>query len=191
MPKVVFSDVAPDGRTSVPADVIEALRLDARGGLAWIIADGRIEVASIDVPCLVPTIRDFWEGIARALEDMYLGRLARADELEWCRGWGRTVARTAVCVTQSFRDDAALVLGFYVHRIGTAPPAGWNERLDALCRLVGIEPHQGVRLTGRNLRWRRVGSFVAIYHVDDDEKVATLLRLYNKASKGCAEILET
>ena len=195
MPKAILTEVLADGRTSIPSDVLDILGLDAGSSLSWNIDGQRISVGSGSMPCAVDAPEEFWGGIAAALADIGMGRHASRAELGLAPGAAQRDASPrkaghALRVTRSFADDVDVALRHYEARAGSRCARPLTDWLDSLCRVAGLLPRQGANLGGTRLWWRPVGPFAAIYLVDEVEGSIWLLRLYNRASRGCEGILD-
>jgi plasmid stabilization system protein ParE len=94
-----------------------------------------------------------------------------------------------VVVTPSFEKDLDAAVRYYLEQSGPISAGRLMDEFDSFRRLVAALPGHGSRVGDSGLRWRRLGVFVAVYGVDDDERVVTLLRLYYVSSDWRRRVL--
>ena len=87
-----------------------------------------------------------------------------------------------VRATESFAADLSESCAYYLEHAGKRSAGRVLDEYDSFCRLAADVPGHGAPIEGTSLRWRKVGVFIAVYDVDDETRVVTLLRLYHVSS---------
>lgn len=87
-----------------------------------------------------------------------------------------------VTTTWRFDQDFEDAFDYYESRVGPQSARRFLEEFDGFCRLVSALPAHGAPLGDSGLRWRKIGMFIAVYCVREEECDVLLLRLYHVAS---------
>lgn len=87
-----------------------------------------------------------------------------------------------VVATASFAADLDESTAYYLEHAGIRSASRFLDDYESFCRLVAALPGHGSSIADTPLRWRRVGAFIAVYTVDDENRAVTLLRLYHISS---------
>ena len=86
--------------------------------------------------------------------------------------------RATECFAQDLEDSAS----YYLERAGEQGARRFLDEYDRFCNLVSAFPRYGSPVGDTDLRWRKVGVFVATYRENTDEGEVMLLRLYYLSS---------
>lgn len=83
-----------------------------------------------------------------------------------------------VAATASFASDLDAAVGYYLEQSGPKSAGRFLASYESFARLLSNVPGHGTPIEGAQLRWRKVGVFIAVYEVDDEAMAVSLLRLY-------------
>ncbi len=84
--------------------------------------------------------------------------------------------------TEHFAQDLEDSTSYYLERAGKKSALHFLEEYDRFCSLVSAFPGYGSPVGDTDLRWRKVGVFIAVYREDTDKGEVVLLRLYYLSS---------
>ena len=87
-----------------------------------------------------------------------------------------------VRATERFVRDLEDSASYYLERAGEQGARRFLDEYDRFCNLVSTFPGYGSHVGDTDLRWRKVGVFVAVYREDADKGEVVLLRLYYLSS---------
>ena len=87
-----------------------------------------------------------------------------------------------VRATERFAQDLEDSVAYYLERAGEQSALRFLDEYDKFCSLVSSFPGYGSVVGDTDLRWRKVGVFVAVHRVDADKEEVVLLRLYYLSS---------
>ena len=97
----------------------------------------------------------------------------------------------AVRATDRFAQDLDDSVAYYLEHAGEQSARHFLDEYDKFCDLVSAFPGYGSIVGDTDLRWRKVGVFVAVYSRDADAGEVVLLRLYYLSSNWRREVLGT
>ncbi|MDO4797007.1 MAG: type II toxin-antitoxin system RelE/ParE family toxin [Coriobacteriales bacterium] len=83
-----------------------------------------------------------------------------------------------VRATDLFSRDLENAAAYYLQRAGERSASRFLSSFDEFCHLVAVFPGYGALVGDTELRWRKLGAFVAIYYEDKEAGEVILLRLY-------------
>ena len=95
----------------------------------------------------------------------------------------------AVRATGRFAQDLDDSVKYYLEHAGERSARRFLDEYDKFCDLVSTFPGYGPVVGDTDLRWRKVGVFVAVYSTDADAGEVVLLRLYYLSSDWRREVL--
>lgn len=98
--------------------------------------------------------------------------------------------RFRVVATDLFEDDLDAVLSYRLDTTGAASAKDFLDEYDAMCGLLAEFPGYGANVFETQYRWRPLKRFVAVYAVDEERSIVTLLRLFYMSSDWRDRLLE-
>jgi plasmid stabilization system protein ParE len=87
-----------------------------------------------------------------------------------------------VRATDRFAQDLEDSASYYLERAGMQAARRFLDEYEKFCSLVSAFPGYGSPVGDTDLRWRKVGVFIAVYRVFAEEGEVVLLRLYYLSS---------
>jgi plasmid stabilization system protein ParE len=95
---------------------------------------------------------------------------------------GSALGELRVRATSRFAQDLEDSASYYLERAGEQAARRFLDEYDKFCTLVSAFPGYGSLVGDTDLRWRKVGVFIAVYREDADGGEVVLLRLYYLSS---------
>lgn len=91
--------------------------------------------------------------------------------------------------TAAFEGDLDAAVTYYLEQAGPKSAARFLDKYDTFCELAATLPRHGSLIGDSGLRWRQLDVFIVVYSIDDEEGLASLLRLYYLSSDWRARTL--
>lgn len=87
-----------------------------------------------------------------------------------------------VKATEQFAQDLEDSASYYLESVGEQGARRFLDEYDRFCNLVSAFPGYGSAVGDTDLRWRKIGVFVAVYLEVADKGEVVLLRLFYLSS---------
>lgn len=100
-----------------------------------------------------------------------------------------TLHERGVRATSHFAQDFEDAVAYYLERVGKNSALKFLAEYDRFRSLVASLPGYGPVVGDTNLRWRKLGAFVAIYYENTSSDEIVLLRLYHLSSNWRSHVL--
>lgn len=97
--------------------------------------------------------------------------------------------RFTVVATDLFEDDLDAAVAYYLGSAGVSSARSLLDEYDAMCGLLAELPGYGANVYGTPYSWRPLERFVAVYEVDEDGCIVTLLRPFHMSSDWRGHLL--
>ena len=96
----------------------------------------------------------------------------------------------SVKVTGAFEQDLAIAYGYYQTQAGPQSANRFLDEYDLTVERLSVMPSAAVKLAQTGYLWCPIGSFTAVFSIDDDNHIVYLLRLFYMSSNWKHRILE-
>ena len=97
--------------------------------------------------------------------------------------------RFVVETTEPFDDDLRAAASWRLTNVGLSSAARFLDAYDALVAAIGEFPLMAGSVEGTLYRWRALERYVAVYVVDEDARMVTLMRLFYISADWRAHLL--
>lgn len=98
-------------------------------------------------------------------------------------------SRWRVLATDEFEGDLDEAAAYYLQASGPGSARRLLDAYDEMRGRLATLPGHGSNVGASGLRWVRLGTFTAVYEINESERVVTLLRLFYMTSNWRERIL--